>query len=102
MRRPAGRPSGDWPAVRRSAGLLRKIGRLCGDPLTEPGQRERVPVVDAHMTCLDQLEPDHLSRDTGFAERVVNGLRPDVEEPLITGAGVDPYPPQRPEGVRVP
>src|SRR6202042_253704 len=73
-----------------------------GYPLAKPRQRERVPVFDAAVARVEQLEPDHLVGDADLAQRRAECVRAQVQVVLVPGARVDPDRPQRPERPGVP
>src|SRR5579875_3710883 len=79
-------PRHPHPRYTPSDNKHRRLGDLSrllpGDALAEPGQGERVAVVDAHVTGVEQLEADHVAGYPGIAQRCAERLRAEVEVPL--------------------
>src|ERR1700676_1771663 len=69
------------------------------EPFGEIGEGHRVAVLDATVGPFEQLE-GHVA-DADGSQGVAERLAPDLKEPLVTGAAVDPEGPQAPEGIRM-
>src|SRR5262249_11180493 len=78
-----------------------RIGFGC-DAAAQPGQRQRVPVLDGTVGRVEQLEPDDLVGDAYLTQGPAECFGSQVEEVLVPGARVDPDRPQRPERLGVP
>src|SRR5262249_47289312 len=72
------------------------------DAPAQPGQRQRVPVVDGSVSRVEQLEPDYLVGDAYFVQGHAECFRSEVEKVLVAGARVDPDRPKRPKRLGVP
>src|SRR6266542_5229378 len=64
-------------------------------PFAEPGQGERVAVLDRAVAGVEQFEIDTVVWHPGRAQRPPEGDGAEVEAELVPGSGVDPNRPQR-------
>src|SRR5262249_50291511 len=97
-----GSPQRDGPGGRNMTGRhgLTRFG-LGGDSLAQPGEGERVAVVDAGMRSFEKLESDDLIANSGRGKGGAGCFSSDGEVEVISRARVDPDRSQGPQRVGV-